>query len=1738
MADSTLGVNVIGRDDLTPLLNNLESRIIRFVGFVSSAIAGVKVAAFPVSATADFQRELANVQKTTNFLDDQMRGLAGSLKELSLRMNVSVVDLTKIAAAAGQQGLGGAGVAGVVKFTESVARMASVLDISAEDAGTNIGKLLNIFHLSVNETEKISSAFNEVSNNSTASGAQLLDIVRRIGDAAGTINLQKSLGLAATGIDLGLSPEVVGTSFQSIFIQMRSKASQFSKLLGVDVKTWMDTLKNDGITALTQYLSALRKLDSQSQAETINKLSGQGRIAGLMNKLIQDTTNSVLNKNLGNADAGFGSGTSALKEQQRVLGTFNEQAKILKNSIFTLATETGDQLVPQLTAYTAKLSEALQAPGLKSFMQAIGQSFLDLVKSIASVTSWVAGLNINWENFIGTAKVLVSLRLVEMFGGLATRLPGVSALFATMATSANAAAGAMGQAATAQVNGLTRMTTAVREYAAARAQQAAADDAAARAQRVAQSREADYLRQARVDVAANRLAQTAGANTAAAATNNANVRAQAAAAEANVVNTLAQRRAQAEAASQAQITQIQANYRGQRRVAQIAARDAEIAQEEAALRRRLAGYDGYYNRLLAQTQASNLQLIAAAEANELRLTQVQQTAEQQRLASARGASVRRIQMEESDGAVRAAQARARAAAAATEEARARVFNLGAVLGAVAAGLGRLLSLASGVVLWGTLIYTALDALGIVDKLGPMFQNFTDKLGLTSAKSREAAEKTKLLNEELEKQKNHVAALAAEYDKLKDKQTGGLSTAGVKALQGNLTSQNFEQRQRAVGDLGGALVASDNEVATAKKPIPSAQFTKLKKDLDEATASYKKLNDAFRDNQTIEGKRVYSGEVRAAKDKVDELTKAYAQAQQTAENFSKTTAASGAVVAEQAAQRQKELAEQVAGLFTDKSADLFQQFVVPISNAQKAVDVLNKSRSDLMQKQITLTDPADIKKSNATLDQLNLDIAAAQKNLTDLQNKFKETQATLLGDKNLPQADTNAIFGLNSFSGQTNEFITAFQKTLAQQRAAGAKLTGSLNAKVDDTKPDGDGKFETNTESEARKMAKVQYELAKAKNDALAQLEREKNDQIQRINQEAYDRGMLDMRTFYEERKRLQLKSNADEIKALQADAGEARRQRDARKADGAKPSELAGFDVNIARLNGQIAVLKEKQKGIRADAERDLSNAQKAFEASISSAQLNLASTLGVENFDEFFGQTLEAAHQQNADFWAKIVQEGGEGSSELVNKLQQAAKLEALAKVFDKIGESIQRSYSSLDLWIGRLGTLQERGEITTAQYEKQAQRYRAKAAEMIASDIAVQQAQLQALTDAGDQQTQKYKDLNLQLDQNKLRLEQLRAQGNQVAREINQSIQQGIQAALNSLLDGRQAQQLSSIQQQVLEDNASSVRRLEDNLAFLQRARDGVIGGYSADNANIDAQIAKTKGQIEDMRKQSAAIRNETTESFLDMILRTTKTLAISVATTIRDAATKNLSEMALKSVSGMFGGGQGIGGMIANALGGGGQLGSSVMNPMWIKDADAAAGDAKDAVKSTLGDTFDAAKEKLSSLFDDITGSMGDMLGSLSDNLGGILDSLGSSLSDVFSSIFSSGGGGGGWGAAIASFFHSGGVVGSTYDMRPVNGMFAHATRYHTGGIAGLAPNEVPAILQKGEEVLTKSDPRHKDNGGTSDGGNINVEVNVNMETGNATVTSNAQDAREFGRRVSLAVQQEIITQKRPGGLLNNG
>ena len=111
----------------------------------------------------------------------------------------------------------------------------------------------------------------------------------------------------------------------------------------------------------------------------------------------------------------------------------------------------------------------------------------------------------------------------------------------------------------------------------------------------------------------------------------------------------------------------------------------------------------------------------------------------------------------------------------------------------------------------------------------------------------------------------------------------------------------------------------------------------------------------------------------------------------------------------------------------------------------------------------------------------------------------------------------------------------------------------------------------------------------------------------------------------------------------------------------------------------------------------------------------------------------------------------------------------------------------------------------------------------------------------------------------------------------------------------------------------------------------------------------------------------------------------------------------------------------------------------------------------------------------------------------------------------SIFGSGsgasggtsGGSSGGGGLFSGIFHDGGVVGEGGFGRWIDpAAFAGAMRYHDGGIAGLLPGEVPAILQQGEGVISKDQMQ---GGGDLGGGHTFI---ANIQTPNPQAFTESQ------------------------------
>jgi hypothetical protein len=112
----------------------------------------------------------------------------------------------------------------------------------------------------------------------------------------------------------------------------------------------------------------------------------------------------------------------------------------------------------------------------------------------------------------------------------------------------------------------------------------------------------------------------------------------------------------------------------------------------------------------------------------------------------------------------------------------------------------------------------------------------------------------------------------------------------------------------------------------------------------------------------------------------------------------------------------------------------------------------------------------------------------------------------------------------------------------------------------------------------------------------------------------------------------------------------------------------------------------------------------------------------------------------------------------------------------------------------------------------------------------------------------------------------------------------------------------------------------------------------------------------------------------------------------------------------------------------------------------------------------------------------------------------------LSDALGSILGRAGG------LFANVMHAGGIVGAPAPARMVPALaFAGAPRMHSGGAVGLRHDEVPAILQRGERVLSRREAQAYGGGG--------VNVTIVARNAESFRQSRTQVAADIARAVSL-------------------
>ena len=376
LANTQKQLNQIGKS-----LDSYREKIDNFKGSLLEKVATAGALIAPVKSAIDFESSMAEVKKVTDLSEGHsLQALSEDILNLSKKLPMAVDGIAALVAEGGKLGLASKE---ALKFGEVAASMGVAFEISAQEAGDNIGKMMASLGTNVEGIKNLGDSINYLADKGASDGKNLIEIISRMGGTAKVINLSEDsmVALAATLDEVGLASEVAGTALNDMFMKLSRAdtlgADEAFARLGLSAEEMKEMMAEDSSKAITTLLESIKQLDSQDQIKISGEICGTG----------DGTVRSII----------------ALSYN---VDRYTELVKMASSE------EKKGSMDRELINKAETTASVLQIMGnhFKAISITIGQNFLPIVKSIASGISWFL------DGFLSIIKTFPTLSSVIFVG--------------------------------------------------------------------------------------------------------------------------------------------------------------------------------------------------------------------------------------------------------------------------------------------------------------------------------------------------------------------------------------------------------------------------------------------------------------------------------------------------------------------------------------------------------------------------------------------------------------------------------------------------------------------------------------------------------------------------------------------------------------------------------------------------------------------------------------------------------------------------------------------------------------------------------------------------------------------------------------------------------------------------------------------------------------------------------------------------------------------------------------------------------------------------------------------------------------------------------------------------------------------------------------------------------------------------------------------------------------------------
>ena len=422
-----LGFNVKNVDDNVirlashlPRLRYAIYDVANTATIAGTALLGISLATFKVAA--DFERNFADVVRTTGLAGEEAKKLESALIDISKSIPVGFADLTQIATLAGQLNIAEQNIG---NFTETVAKFSATTDVTIDAAATAFGRLDQLVDGVNGQFDKLGSSILAVGVNAVATESDIIAIATQIASIANVAGFTASelIGFSSALASVGTRPELARGTFTRLFTEIQQSVGEGGDQLEAFARTAnrsVDEFRSawtsgDGTEIVVSILEGLAREGQNAD----RALAGLGitsvRDVPTILKLAQGVED--VRRQIAIANLGFIAGTELQTQYSIITNTVSEKVVVLKNNFQALVAAVGGLTGPL------------------SFIIDVLIKAVDLFESIARspVVGTATGIVTALLGILGVIGLVVGgfARAIGSFSGAATSLIEMRVTIAT-----------------------------------------------------------------------------------------------------------------------------------------------------------------------------------------------------------------------------------------------------------------------------------------------------------------------------------------------------------------------------------------------------------------------------------------------------------------------------------------------------------------------------------------------------------------------------------------------------------------------------------------------------------------------------------------------------------------------------------------------------------------------------------------------------------------------------------------------------------------------------------------------------------------------------------------------------------------------------------------------------------------------------------------------------------------------------------------------------------------------------------------------------------------------------------------------------------------------------------------------------------------------------------------------------------------------------------------------------------